>query len=120
MDVLKFTKELFDREKYKIMRKQIINCVLSTDMAKHSQSIEFLKKCLTENNKPEDNDKQDYMDLIVHTSDISNPTKIFDIYFKWAKLVVEEFYDQGDKEKNFGLFLDAIVMFYVWRLVLIK
>ena len=56
-----------------------------------------------ENNKPEDNDKQDYMDLIIHTSDISNPTKIFDIYFKWAKLVVEEFYDQGDKEKNFGL-----------------
>ena len=95
--------EGFDREKYKIMRKQIINCVLSTDMAKHSQSIEFLKKCLMENNKPEDNDKQDYMDLIIHTSDISNPTKIFDIYFKWAKLVVEEFYDQGDKEKNFGL-----------------
>ena len=81
----------------------MIQCVLSTDMSRHSLSIQFLKKCLTENNKPEDNDKQDYMDLVIHTADISNPTKIFDIYFKWAKLVVEEFYYQGDKEKNLGL-----------------
>ena len=95
--------EGFDKEKYKIIRKQMIQCVLSTDMSRHSLSIQFLKKCLTENNKPEDNDKQDYMDLVIHTADISNPTKIFDIYFKWAKLVVEEFYYQGDKEKNLGL-----------------
>ena len=95
--------EGFDREKYKTFRKQMIQCVLSTDMSKHSLSINFLKKCLNENNKPEDNDKQDYMDLVIHTADISNPTKVFDIYFKWAKLVVEEFYDQGDKEKKLGL-----------------
>ena len=43
------------------------------------------------------------MDLVIHTADISNPTKIFDIYFKWAKLVVEEFYAQGDQEKKLGL-----------------
>ena len=95
--------EGIDKDKYKIMRKQIINCVLSTDMARHSISVEFLKKCLKEDNKPEENDKQDYMNVIIHTSDISNPTKIFDIYLNWAKLVVEEFYDQGDKEKNLGL-----------------
>ena len=43
------------------------------------------------------------MDFVIHTADISNPTKVFDVYFKWAKLVVEEFYSQGDKEKNLGL-----------------
>ena len=95
--------EGLDREKYKTFRKQMIQCVLSTDMSKHSLSINFLKKCLSENNKPEDNDKQDYMDLVIHTADISNPTKLYDIYSKWAKLVVEEFYDQGDKEKKLGL-----------------
>ena len=95
--------EGFDREKYKIIRKQMIQCVLSTDMSKHSLCVDFLKKCLSENNKPEDNDKQDYMDFVIHTADISNPTKVFDVYFKWAKLVVEEFYSQGDKEKNLGL-----------------
>ena len=95
--------EGFDRDKYKKIRKQIIQCVLSTDMSKHSLSINFLKKCVTEDYKPDEKDKQEYMDLVIHTADISNPTKIFDVYFKWAKLVVEEFYSQGDKEKKLGL-----------------
>ena len=43
------------------------------------------------------------MNLLIHSSDISNPTKPFDIYFKWVPLVVNEFYDQGDKEKKLGL-----------------
>ena len=43
------------------------------------------------------------MNLLIHSADISNPTKIFDIYFDWAKLVVEEFWDQGDKEKKLNL-----------------
>ena len=43
------------------------------------------------------------MQLLVHTADISNPTKKFNTYYKWAKLVVEEFYYQGDKEKELGL-----------------
>lgn len=95
--------EDMDKERYKKMRKYMIMCVLATDMTKHNLSINFLKTLISENNKPEDNNKQDYMDLVIHTSDISNPTKIFDIYYNWAKLVVEEFYSQGDKEKKLGL-----------------
>ena len=95
--------EGFDKEKYKQFRKQMILCVLATDMTKHSSAIKFLNKLLSEDNKTENNDKQDYMNLVVHTADISNPTKKFDIYFNWAKLIVEEFYSQGDKEKKLGL-----------------
>ena len=95
--------EGFEKDKYKKIRKQMIQCVLATDMSKHSLLINFLKKCLAEDYKLEENDKQDYMNLIIHTADISNPTKVFDVYFKWAKLVVEEFYSQGDKEKTLGL-----------------
>lgn len=43
------------------------------------------------------------MNLIVHSADISNPTKTFGVYYKWAELVVQEFYQQGDKEKELGL-----------------
>jgi hypothetical protein len=43
------------------------------------------------------------MNVLIHSADISNPTKVFDIYFDWAKLVVEEFWDQGDKEKKLNL-----------------
>ena len=43
------------------------------------------------------------MNLLIHSADISNPTKKFQIYWKWAEIVVEEFLQQGDKEKELGL-----------------
>ena len=43
------------------------------------------------------------MNLLIHSADISNPIKKFNIYYKWAELVIEEFLQQGDKEKELGL-----------------
>ena len=94
--------ENFDKEKYKKIRKQMISCVLGTDISKHKHSLEFMSNALKEN-KINESDKQEYMNLILHSADISNPTKIFDVYYKWANFVVEEFYHQGDKEKELGL-----------------
>ena len=96
--------EKLNNDEYKIFRKQMISCVLSTDMTKHSKSVDFLEKCLSNDNKEVvENDSQNYMNLIIHSADISNPTKKFEIYFKWADLVVKEFYYQGDREKKLGL-----------------
>ena len=96
--------ENFDKTNYKKIRKQMISCVLNTDMSFHKNFLDFMNKCIKENNLNENkSDNQSYMDLIIHTADISNPTKTFDIYYKWAQLVVEEFYQQGDKEKELGL-----------------
>ena len=108
-----------DNNMYKQIRKEMISCVLSTDMTFHKDYANFLKKCIeikknsnndnnSSNNLDNDNKKieedyQQYMNVLIHSSDISNPTKPFDIYFKWAELVVKEFYDQGDKEKKLNL-----------------
>ena len=94
---------------YKEMRKQMISCVLATDMAFHNVYVDFLKQYIKEKNEGKKNDiqqkeeTQKFMNLLIHSADISNPTKIFDIYFEWAKLVVEEFWDQGDKEKKLNM-----------------
>ena len=101
-----------EKNLYKQMRKEMISCVLSTDMAFHNVYVDFLKKCVNEkkeesqekeDDKKKDEKNQKYMNVLIHSADISNPTKLFDIYFGWAKLVVEEFWDQGDKEKKLNL-----------------
>lgn len=43
------------------------------------------------------------MELLLHCSDISNPFKPFKLCEKWADLVVEEFFSQGDQEKHLGM-----------------
>ena len=88
---------------YKTFRKQMINCVLATDMTSHNKYVDFLKQCSKETYVHTEEDNLTYMQLLVHSADISNPTKKFSTYYKWAKLVVEEFYYQGDKEKELGL-----------------
>lgn len=40
---------------------------------------------------------------IVHMADISNPCRPFHVSKKWSDLVIEEFYSQGDREKDLGL-----------------
>ncbi len=64
--------------------------------------IEANKKNLNKNDT-NNNNNQDFLDLLVHAADISNPTKPFPVYLKWAKLVLEEFFQQGDREKALGL-----------------
>ena len=104
--------EEVEKDIYKKIRKGMISCVLATDMAFHNIYVDFLKNEIkNRKEKKEDylNDKnkeelvQKYLNSLIHSSDISNPTKLFDIYFEWAKLVVEEFWDQGDKEKKLNL-----------------
>ena len=91
--------ENLEKNNYKKIRKQMISCVLNTDMSFHKESLDFMNKYLSGKENSE-NYNQNFMNLIIHSADISNPTKKFDVYYKWAELVVEEFYLQGDKEKN--------------------
>lgn len=41
--------------------------------------------------------------LFLHASDISNPWKPFPICQKWAWMIIDEFFMQGDKEKELGI-----------------
>jgi hypothetical protein len=90
-------------ENYNQLRKEMISCVLYTDMTKHNLTIDFMKEITSDKKSKEKDYHQDYMNLLIHSADISNPTKKFKLYYKWAKMVVEEFFQQGDKEKELGL-----------------
>jgi hypothetical protein len=111
--------ENMSNDDYKICRKRIVNCVLATDMTLHGKELQFLKsKAQAYNIKDgknvlkifESKDpvmnfnlKQEFLSVIIHSADVSNPTKPLDIYKQWAQRCVEEFFKQGDMEKRLGI-----------------
>jgi len=122
-------------EEYRVIRKRIVECVLATDMAKHTKAltslrikIESLKKkennndnnVIESNNEEEDitvlerlvnnleidnkfDRQQEILNFLIHSADISNASKPFNICRIWTNLVMEEFFIQGDLEKKKGL-----------------
>eukprot|EP00930_Biecheleria_cincta_P029080 TRINITY_DN2023_c0_g1_i1.p1 TRINITY_DN2023_c0_g1~~TRINITY_DN2023_c0_g1_i1.p1 ORF type:complete len:1370 (+),score=271.57 TRINITY_DN2023_c0_g1_i1:161-4270(+) len=47
--------------------------------------------------------KKTLRNVFLHLSDVSNPMKEFEQSEQWASLVIEEFFCQGDKEKELGI-----------------
>ena len=47
--------------------------------------------------------KQEFLSVIIHSADVSNPSKPLDIYKIWAQKCVDEFFKQGDMEKRLGI-----------------
>ena len=41
--------------------------------------------------------------MVIKFCDISNPSKNWENYMRWTRLITEEFYFQGDEEKKRGL-----------------
>lgn len=96
--------ERFILEDKKEVRKMMIEMILSTDMSKHFADLgKFKSRIVADNFDPADSDKQLCMNMAMHIADISNPSKPWDVSFKWTEWLYEEFFAQGDKERELGL-----------------
>mmetsp|Transcript_26366 Transcript_26366/g.34655 ORF Transcript_26366/g.34655 Transcript_26366/m.34655 type:complete len:883 (-) Transcript_26366:260-2908(-) len=104
-----------DQLAYKNTRKLIIQSILGTDMQHHFKQIHllniFYEKHVHEFNQfftlgispPSVNELEDQrflLEMVLHSADISGPIKPPKISQVWADLVIKEFFDQGDKEKE--------------------
>ena len=95
----------------KTLRKMVIDMVLATDMSKHMQLLADLKtmvesKKVTGNNiimLESYDDRIQVLQNMIHCADLSNPTKPLDIYVKWTNRIMDEFWLQGDKERDLNL-----------------
>lgn len=45
-------------------------------------------------------DKQILMNVVLHASDVSNPAKSLSYALRWSEMVIREFFDQGEAEKE--------------------
>ncbi|KAJ3129283.1 cAMP-specific 3',5'-cyclic phosphodiesterase 4D [Nowakowskiella sp. JEL0407] len=96
-----------DRAAYKKLREQIVDMVLATDLARHFELLGiFKKKVMTGSNFDPANTREDrnlLLQIMIKCSDVSNPTKAFSLYEEWIHRIIEEWYVQGDKERELGL-----------------
>ena len=56
-------------------------------------------------------DKGAVMSFIVHSADISHPTKTWELHERWTAGLVEEFFRQGDAEKERGTWNLMLLVF---------
>ncbi|CAB3226351.1 unnamed protein product [Arctia plantaginis] len=93
-------------EDYKEILGFIRHCILATDLAKFFPNLDKLKHLLAED-PPEFNwtlnSHRDLgMAISMTAADLSAAAKPWDIQIKTVKVIFEEFYDQGDKERAAG------------------
>uniref|UniRef100_A0AC35U6D6 Phosphodiesterase n=1 Tax=Rhabditophanes sp. KR3021 TaxID=114890 RepID=A0AC35U6D6_9BILA len=92
-------------------RKTVIDMVLATDMSKHMSLLADLKTMVeakkvagTSIVSPEKyNERVILLQSMIHLADLSNPTKPIELYRCWNQRILEEYWRQGDKEKDLGL-----------------
>uniref|UniRef100_H3A4S4 Phosphodiesterase n=1 Tax=Latimeria chalumnae TaxID=7897 RepID=H3A4S4_LATCH len=88
------------KEEWVELRSLVIEMILATDMSCHLQQVKSMKSVLQ---KLERIEKPKALSLLLHTADISHPTKPWKMHSRWTKALMEEFFQQGDREAEMGL-----------------
>jgi hypothetical protein len=110
-----------DVDNYKKIRKRIISQIIATDMANHAEVCSLIKTkikkynekgkegtieekseliLLSGNEKSKFDEQQVLLNYLIHCADLGHNCKKYEICIKWIKLLSEEFWIQGDKEKS--------------------
>ena len=106
---------------YKQIRKRMVNQILATDMINHAMVLSCVNAKITEwkiNNINKDKKKfiflsgkektkfdeqQMMLNYLIHAADLGHNAKKFHISMHWVKLLQQEFWNQGDKEREKNL-----------------
>ncbi|VDN97433.1 unnamed protein product [Rodentolepis nana] len=81
-------------------RTAVIDMVLNTDMSLHFSQVKTMKNLIA---IPEIIDKLKALSLLVHCADIAHPAKQWNLHKEWSMVLCEEFFRQGDREKELGM-----------------
>ena len=107
------------RDDFRTFRKRMIGIILATDMARHFTDLTNFKSVMASKNitngknqaamidkesaTKEFDSKQQLMEMIVHAADVSTQVRPFKVALTWTWLLFEEFFDEGDLEKEQNL-----------------
>lgn len=109
--------ENMDNTHFKLIRKRIVNQILATDMANHASVLSGVKAkilawelsnikeknkfiFLSGSDKTKFDEQQMMLSYLIHAADLGHNTKKFEISIQWVELLSEEFWLQGDSERE--------------------
>eukprot|EP01062_Namystynia_karyoxenos_P064206 TRINITY_DN5710_c0_g3_i1.p1 TRINITY_DN5710_c0_g3~~TRINITY_DN5710_c0_g3_i1.p1 ORF type:complete len:609 (+),score=222.74 TRINITY_DN5710_c0_g3_i1:114-1940(+) len=102
MDKFNILEALTDDQRRDV-RETIVEMVLATDMGLHAKILGTFKRRLAEDHdfKKKD-DIRLALSMAVKMADISNCGRPQKLYLLWCNQIADEFYMQGDRERNLG------------------
>ena len=83
-----------DRQEGEFFRKLVTEMILATDLSRHHEMI---------SDPPQVSDYRGCLRLLLHAADVSNNARSTKIASQWTERLMEEFYAQGDLERELGL-----------------
>merc|ERR1712130_254604 len=95
----------------KRFRKVLIESVLATDMSQHSLHSETLEKLVEKYENVEKLEEiterekfsNQFLPIALHTADLGNLCKEIKYYNEWVDRLMNEFFNQGDKERELNI-----------------
>ena len=106
----------FSPQDVNYFRRIVTECVIATDLAKSIPWLSTAKiifKSINNNSdinskssvdeKKELEEKILRMQIAIKCADVGHPSKPLDLHLEWSRRICEEFYCQGDKEKERGM-----------------
>jgi len=97
--------EGFSNEQYNEARATMVYAILGTDMKFHFDHLTKFKTRVSAGAfvEPDRKDVRLLLAMCMHSADVSNPAKGWDLSSEWAVRVMEEFFQQGENEAQLGL-----------------
>ncbi|KAL4228897.1 High affinity cAMP-specific and IBMX-insensitive 3' [Mactra antiquata] len=93
-----------DKDTFKRVRAGITQLILATDMARHSEIIDSFKSKLAGKFDFKNKEQLDTLKMVlIKCCDISNEVRPMEVSEPWVDCLLEEYFNQSDREKMEGL-----------------
>lgn len=86
-------------------RKVVITLILATDLQKHMSKVRELQKYVEDDEKTlmDASSRVQVLELCIICADLGHGAKSLSLHQKWSNLILQEFFQQGDRERQLGL-----------------
>lgn len=86
-------------------RKIVIALILATDLQKHMSKVRELREYVADEEKTllDAACRVQALELCLICADLGHGAKRMDLHQKWSNLILQEFFQQGDRERKLGL-----------------